>query len=597
LGRCVALGCGRHTRGGIRAPTNSSPEQWLTPVQVQAAIAAEIERQGVRAVFALMSEDTAKVIVYLIQAGVPVYHARHESTAVGMADGYSRASGGVGVAIVGRGPGLTNSLNTLITAAKGRSRVVVLTGDSITGLASAASVAAPERVGKRIDQGSLLSAVSVTGFTLNSPERAVADLASCFARARMGGLVTVRIPADVLEASAGSMPSAIDEFQAAEPSPPAEADITSVADLIGTTWAARRPLILAGRGAVDSGCRNDLIRLGEITGSLLGTSLLASSLFRSELFNVGVIGTLATPLALQLVGEADLVLAFGASLNQFTTYGGDIARRARLVQFDSDQKALGLHQPAEINVLGDARLAAVALTEELIRRGHHDIGYRTPETAAKIRDFRIESTFTDQGRPGALDPRAVMNAINKVLPKERTLVVDGGHHLEFSISYLSVPDPAGFVFPNEYFSVGCGLAAALGAAVARPDRLTVLDVGDGGLMMNLGDLHTAVRYRLPIVVLVSNDSAFGSEVHFLQLAGLPDGAARHSNPSFEAVAHAFGMNGLTVDAIDDVDKLRIALVDLSGPLLVDCRLTTEVRAAWVDLVFGRPSARGGGRGD
>jgi thiamine pyrophosphate-dependent acetolactate synthase large subunit-like protein len=439
----------------------------------------------------------------------------------------------------------------------------------------------------------LLHSANIEYVNLNFAASAVADLAACFEQARCGGSVVANVPSDVFDAAAGSAAASLgDNPPVKQPPLPNEADISMAADLVGTSWAARRPLIVAGGGAVAAGCRDELVRIGEITGALLGTTLLANSLFRSEEFGVGIIGTLATPLALELIAEADLVLAFGASLNRLTTYGGELFKKARVVQFDADPSAFGRFQPTEVNVLGDARLSAAALAEELIRRGHHGTGYRTTETAARIRAFRLEDTFNDRGTKGALDPRAVMSAIDKVLPAERTLVVDGGHHLEFSITHLAVPDPSGFVFPIEYFSVGCGLASALGVAVARPDRLTVLDVGDGGLMMNLGDLDTAVRYGLRLVVLVSNDSAFGSEVHFLQLAGLPDEAARYSNPAFEVVARSLGLRAITVESMADVDKLRLALVDLSGPLLVDCKFTTEVRAQWVDLMFGSTPDRG-----
>jgi acetolactate synthase-1/2/3 large subunit len=179
----------------------------------------------------------------------------------------------------------------------------------------------------------------------------------------------------------------------------------------------------------------------------------------------------------------------------------------------------------------------------------------------------------------------VMTELDRILPIERTLVIDGGHHFEFAAYHIRVPDPRGFVFPNEYFSVGCGLAAALGAAVARPDRLTVLDVGDGGMMMNLGDLDTAVRYRLPLVVIVINDGGFGSEIHYLQVNGLPDATARYVNPSFAAIAEGMGARGITVDSLAKLDSVREAIQDLAGPLVLDCKVTTSVRARWVDFLF------------
>jgi thiamine pyrophosphate-dependent acetolactate synthase large subunit-like protein len=560
-------------------------------VSLSELIAEELERQGVDAVFTLMSEETAKLIVEVDRRGIALYSTRHDSTPVGMADGYARSSGKVGVAIVGRGPGLTNALNPLVTAAKAGSRLVVLVGASPVD-PDAAARARAEPMGKHIDQESLLTAVNVDNVTLRSPATAIDELAQCFALARRGAVVTVNLPTDVLTASAtasGQAPIAAAPGTGPEPAPD---EITLVADLLEESWASRHPVILAGHGAVAAGARDDLRHLGDITGSLMATTLKAISLFRADPFDIGVIGTLATPLASELVSQADLVLVFGASLNHYTTYRGDLLRGARIIQVDDSPEAPGRYMPAELSIVADARLAARALVDELERRGHQSSGYRTAEVAARIRDFSWDDSVVDHGDATGLDPRTVMIRLDQMLPTERTLIVDGGHHFEFSITHLGVPDPRGLVFPNEYFSVGTGLAAALGAAVARPDRLAVLVVGDGGLMLNLGDLDTAVRHRLPMVVVVVNDGGFGSEMHYLRVNGLPDLTARYDNPSFAAVAEGLGARALRIDSLDQLDQVPGALRDLRGPLVLDCKITSEVRANWVDFLFLPASVAG-----
>jgi acetolactate synthase I/II/III large subunit len=560
----------------------------VNPVSINGRIAEELKRQNVRAVFTLMSEETAKLIVEINGCGIPLYSTRHDSTAVGMADGYARASREVGVAIVGRGPGLTNSLNALITAAKAGTGIVVLVGDTLIGFAEPARAIAAraERVGKYIDQTGLLRAANVTNITLSSPSAALSELAHCFDRARRGGVVAINMPADVLEAAS---PTTEEGSATASPSwvsvGPTEDEISLVADLLGESWAASRPVILAGYGAVASGALDELRRLGDLTGSLMATTLMASSFFRSDRYNIGVVGTMSTPLGSELVSQADVILAFGASLNPYTTYRGALLRKARVVQFDSNPEAASRYQPVEVSVVADARLAAAALVKELERRGHRVNGYRTPEVAKQIQEFKLDATVVDRGNTDGLDPRMVMIALDRILPPERTLVIDGGHHFEFAAAHIGVPDPLGFMLTNEYFSVGCGLAVALGAAVARPDRLTVLEVGDGGLMMNLGDLDTAVRYRLPLVVIVSNDGGFGSEIHYLRVNGLPDDTARYQNPSFASVAVALGAKGITIDSLDQLDEVRGAIEGLTGPLVIDCKITTAVRANWVDFLF------------
>jgi acetolactate synthase I/II/III large subunit len=555
-------------------------------------ISDELQRQGVEAVFTLMSEDTARLIVELDRRGVPIYSTRHDSTAVGMADGYSRASGKVGVAIIGRGPALTNSLNPLITAAKAGSGIVVLVGDTVLGIddPARAQAARAERMGKYLDQRGILNAANVPNVTLTSAATVESELAACFARARQGVAVAVNLPIDVLESNGAGSQVAPSHEPAPQPVAPAEEDIRLVADLLGESWAARHPVILAGYGAELAGAREQLTELGDLTGALMATTLMANSFFRGDPFDIGVAGTMSTPLASELVAEADLVLAFGASLNPYTTYRGDLLRKARVVQFDCSPDAVGRYLPAEVSVVGDARLAAAALVAELERRGFRSTGYRMPEVAERLRSFRLEDTVPDSADDLGLDPRQVMIALDKILPEERTLVVDGGHHFEFSMAHIRVPDPRGFVFANEYFSVSCGLAAALGAAVARRDRLTVLAIGDGGLLMNLGDLDTAVRYRLPMVVVVCNDGGFGSEIHYLQVNGLPDATARYENPSLAAVAEGLGGRGITIDSLDELEQVRGALKGLAGPLVLDCKVSSNVRAHWVDYLFASPTA-------
>src|SRR5260221_4860887 len=532
-------------------------------MQVHEAIAEELVRRRVSAVFVLMGEDTMKLIVELTRRGVLIYGSRNEHAAVGMADGYARASGEVGVAILSRGPGLTQATNALVTAAKARSSIVVLAGDSPARMRGEAGSADGAQDRKYIDQGSFLDSLRIANVTATTGDTATADVAAAFERARGGLTVTVNIPPEVMRAAAGSLPSGLARGTPLGRAAPSHDDIGLVADLLEETWAARRPLVLAGAGAVRSAAGADLKTLSDSIGAILGTTLLARSLFAGHPYDVGVVGTLSTPLASELIADADLVLAFGASLNQFTTYRGGLLKKARVIQFDSDARALGLHHRADITVLGDAALAAAALGDELERRGHRGSGYRTAELAARINSFRIEDTIRDTSRPGALDPRSLMVALDKILPTERTVVGDSGNHFALGTAYLTVPDPRSFMFTGSYGAVGTGQGIALGAAAARRERLTVLVIGDRALMMRLGDLDTCARYNLPILVVVLNDSAFGAEVHMLRAEGLPDESARFNSPSFESVARAMGVDALTISTLDDLTGVPEKLARMS----------------------------------
>ena len=271
--------------------------------------------------------------------------------------------------------------------------------------------------------------------------------------------------------------------------------------------------MLAGAGPA-------LRRLGELTGAVLATSAVANGLFAGDPFAVGIAGGFSSPLAARLLGEADAVVAFGAALNQWTTrHGTLIGPDARVAQVDLDADALGAHRPIELGVIGDARATAEALSRSTRasdrgRATSSCAGRRTEALAAEIAAGGWRDVPYDDGAaPGRLDPRTLTIALDDLLPLERTVVVDSGHFMGWPSMYLRVPDAAGFVFPQAFQCVGLALGNAIGAALARPDRLTVAALGDGGALMALPELETLGRLKLPLLVVIYDDAAYGAEVH------------------------------------------------------------------------------------
>src|SRR6202042_1527831 len=253
---------------------------------------------------------------------------------------------------------------------------------------------------------------------------------------------------------------------------------------------AQRPVIIAGRGAVLARARDELERLGELTGALLATSAPANGLFAGLSYALGISGGFASPFAAQLLPQADVVLVAGASVNHWTTRDGAlIADGARVGQIDIEPRAFGLNHRADLTMLGDADAAARLLADELERRGHRATGWRTEEMARDIAanrwaDDPYEDASTDEG----IDPRTLSIALERRLPAEKTVAVDSGHFLGFPAMFLSVPDARAWGFPNGFQAVGLGLGCAIGAAIARPERPTVAAIGDGGAFMALAEI-------------------------------------------------------------------------------------------------------------
>ena len=215
-------------------------------------------------------------------------------------------------------------------------------------------------------------------------------------------------------------------------------------------------------------------------------------------------------------------------------------------------------------------------------------GYRTPERRAEIaarvrwRDVEFEPAV----EPGRIDPRALTIALDDLLPAERILSVDSGNFMGYPSMFLDVPDEFGFCFTQAFQCVGLGLATAIGAALARPDRLPVAALGDGGLLMGAAELETVVRLGLPMVVIVYDDAAYGAEVHHFGPHGAPLDAVRFPDTDLAAAARGFGFDGVAVRSPEDLAGVA-AWVDgpRTAPLLIDAKVTRDQPSWWLEEAF------------
>lgn len=531
---------------------------------------------GAEHVFGLVGSGNFAVTNAMCAAGARFIAARHECAAVCMADGYARVSGRVGIATVHQGPGLTNAATGLAEAAKARTPLLMLAADT-----SGAAV----RSNFRIDQAALARAVEAVPERLHTPESALADVARAHRHATIERrTVVLMLPLDVQAAAApGDVALPPGGPRLRRPAP-GEAAVAEVVDLLARS---ERPAIIAGRGAVLSGAREPLEQLGDQVGAVLATSANGNGIFAGNAYAIGIAGGFASPLAARLLTEADLLLAFGASLNMWTTrHGTLVGRDTRLVHVDVDSDAIGAHRPVDVGVQADVAETARALAVELERRGHRGEGFRTGDLEDRIAAGGwCNHPYDDGGTHDTIDPRTLTIALEQLLPRERTVAIDSGHFMGWPAMYLSVPDAESFVFNQSFQSVGLGLGTAIGAAVARPDRITVAALGDGGAFMALGEFETAARLALPLLIVVYNDAAYGAEVHHFSLRGDPVGIAQFPASDFAALGRAAGAEGITVRRLDDLAPVADWLEDPSGPLVLDAKVTPTVVAGWLEDAF------------
>ena len=329
--------------------------------------------------------------------------------------------------------------------------------------------------------------------------------------------------------------------------------------------------------------------LADRCGALLAVSAAARGLFAGDPWYLDVSGGFATPLAAELIAQADLIVAWGSTLNMWTTRHGRLISAGTVVaQVDLNAAALGVNRTVDLAVCGELASVAGGCLDELARRDVTASGWRSPALGARIAvEGRWRAVpYADETGGGRIDPRTLSIALDDLVPVARTVVIDSGNFMGYPSMFLSVPDSAGFCFTQAFQSIGLGLASALGAAVARPDRLTVAALGDGGFLMSVSELATAARLGVPLLVVVYNDAAYGAEVHHFGPHGHPLDTVTFADTDLAAIARGFGCSGATVRVPDDLAAVADWLAGpRARPLVVDAKVASSRPSWWLEEAF------------
>ena len=537
-----------------------------------ALVGRVLAEAGVRAVFGVVGSGNFVATDALVKGGAHFYAARHEAGASLMADGYFRTSGEVAVCSVHQGPGFTNAMTSLAEAAKSRSSMVVIAGATSPGMA---------RSNFHIDQEALARAAGAIPMTLHRPETITEDILRAYRRTVSEQLpVVLNMPLSVQAASV-QVPEGKLHVPAWEGK--ARPSVAAVEALVDRLVTAKRPVFIGGRGAWRSGAQRNLERLAESVGAMLANTAVVKGLFTGHPRDVGIAGGFSTELATGVLNDADLIVGFGCSLTPWTTRNNSILEDGTIVvQVDSDLAALALNARVDLGILGDVDLVVEDVLREIARRDVTGASRWRSEFPSKS---PVESAPVEVG-VGDLHPAELTSALEKLLPIERAVVIDGGHFIGWPTTGLSVPDPSAFVFSSAGFqSIGLGLGMAIGAAIARPERLTVLVAGDGGFLMSVAELETLVRLEVPLLVIVYNDAAYGAEVHHFAGGGNGLELVQFPPTDLAALARGIGAQGTTVRSLTDLRAMENWLADPQGPFIVDAKISPDIIGFWAAQDF------------
>ncbi|MEJ8566322.1 thiamine pyrophosphate-binding protein [Elongatibacter sediminis] len=523
-----------------------------------------------------MSDDICQLVASLDAIGVRFIGARQESHAVMAATGYAAACGKLGVALIGRGPALANGVHGAVSASRTGMPVLIISGEAPV-MRGATHLMGPDL--KAFPAVNVLRDMGIATFVPASAESALQTLADAFAEASLGHTAALLLPMDVqLETvDTPTLPSPLTLPEGPEPQP---ARRQSVDTAIATIKNARRPLIVGGIGVHRGGAREAVDALAERIGALCVTTVKAKDLFRGSPWDLGIIGSSSHSLARRYIEQCDCVIAIGAALNSLTMSSGTALPPVPLIHIDAVRTHIGRWSPADIAVVGDARLTAQQLVAGLPDRAAAEKPFHADEVRERISNFEHTMDFQTQHTAHTLDQRVVALELSRMLPENRHVVFDGGNFMA-NWAYITVPDPGHFTHTSDSGSVGLGLGTAVGIKRARPDRTVVLLIGDGGLLMTLGEIETIIREDLPVVVICMNDAAYGAEAHILKGQNMSPAMATFFDVDFAPMVEPLGFDAHTVRTMDDLHQLAPLLAKPEGPVFIDVKVNVDVIAPFI----------------
>lgn len=523
------------------------------------SIAMAVKDHGIDTIFGLMGDANLFACDHFVRGlGGTFVPVAIEGSAVLMAQAWGWLSGKIGVASVTHGPALTNCVTALTEATRCAAPLVLLAGDT--------PVAEPGH-SQNIDQREVVAITGAGWEPIRKPETAAQDIARAFYRARVERRpIVVNMPAEFMWTEVTHQRVVLPVFGG--PVQVTEGDDLDQA--VGMIASARRPLILAGEGAIAA--RDSLIALADRLEAPLATTLKAIGLFEGHPANIGLFGTLSTPAAYDVIGKADCIIAFGAGLRPFTTDRGKLTTGKRIVAINDRAHEVARHLHPDAGIVADAGQAADTILWWLNEAEVAPSGVAPTLGPDLLHHPRPPA----RARPGTVDFVTALERLDAALPQDRVLSTDGGRFMTEVWCRVHAPGPRSFLASTAFGSIGLGLQQAVGLAQAAGGRCVVLFTGDGGFMMGgLTEFNTAVRMGHDLIVVVCNDAAYGAEHIQMTDRGMDPGLTTFDWPSFAAVAQALGGQGVCVRSEADLDRAVEAIATRKGPLLIELCLDPE----------------------
>ncbi len=488
----------------------------------------------------------------------------HEQGATHAADGYARATGKVGIVLVTSGPGASNTVTGIATAYRDSVPMVVITGQVARPLLGKDSF-------QELDIRSITKPITKKNYMVKNPEALPEIVRDAFRIARSGrpGPVLIDIPKDVQMTEIEYQPMDIINSRKAVSSlgftKETSSNLDKAVELINNS---KRPVIYAGGGVKISDSCGKLLKFAEKLKSPVCCSLMGIGTFPgTHPYFMGLIGMHGSRCSNTAICNCDLLIAVGTRFSDRTTCKADeFAQYADIIQIDIDPQELGKNVNIRIPLCGDVNKYLELLTERVEEK-------KLSAWSKQIQNWK-EAYAVSYKSNGSLNPQYLLNKLYELTAGKSIVTTEVGQNQMWAAQYYTFTEPRTFISSGGLGTMGYGLSAAIGAAVGRPDYRVINIAGDGSFRMNLAELSTISKYKLPIIQVLLNNNSLGMVRQWQKFFF----NERYSHTSLKdeinygKLADAFGIRSMRIIENSEVEKVFAEALEINEPALIECMI-------------------------